>query len=365
MTRASASLDDGGRVAVFDSDFRAVLDRRFGQVDENVRPLVHATALAAERGALRAWLDTEVDRLDAAQLPHVLGQLRGDETHHGAVAELAALATLRDAAGLDVTLDPRLDDLTPDLLATDLATRDPVLVAEVCSRAVTAEVVAEQRRWNDLARAIARIRSTALLSVRAAGFARVGAPDAAEVKSIVDHLSKYLTHGSAHVGWTTTYLGLVFQVVGRTQGHALMVPVTAARTIDRDHVIDMIERKVHKYRRLVLARRLPFIVVLASEPRTGLGAPLVESVLAGTDSLVFEFDNATTGDMHARRHQLRRTDAKPLFDPALAAVGFVDVRDGADAVMTIWPIDGAPHPVPALPSGPRLRLRPATGASRR
>jgi hypothetical protein len=351
-------------VVVFEDAIRASIERRFGRADPSVWPPVVALALDAARAPLRAWLDDEVSRMAPERLSKVLGQLRGDGTAFSAVAELAAGALLRDVAGLAVTHEPDLDGQTPDFVAHDSTSGQPVLIAEVETRGTNEQVAADQRKWLELNKAVGTIGSPVVLI---AGISqRNGPPTHAEVASIVRHLKGCLPPGGRPVGWLTSAAGITFQVAHVTDSpKARLLPVSVFPIVDRDHVVNGINDKVGKYRSVANSRGLPLLVVLAAGPRSGLNATFVNDVLAGGDTMVVTINPAGTGIGQSRQHTLRQTDAPPLFDAALSAVGFIDVRDGYDAQLTMWPIDGAPRPLPILPLSDRILLRPPTGTSRR
>lgn len=176
---------------VFDDQIREDIRRRYGEMHPTLQPRLVHTALDPAAGRLRGWLDAEVLRIDAGKARHVLGQLRGPDSHSAALAELATLSALRDGAGLEVVLDPHLGNQTPDLAALDPPSGRPVLVAEVWSRSITPEVRAEQRGWVDLARAVATIRAAVRLTATPVNPPRSGPPGPNERAEIVAHLRKY------------------------------------------------------------------------------------------------------------------------------------------------------------------------------
>ncbi|OIQ80317.1 hypothetical protein GALL_379350 [mine drainage metagenome] len=341
--------------AVFDPATCSEIRRRYGDLDEYARPAVFSAALEPSRFALRKWLDHEVGRLDADGRAHVLNRLRGADSHSAALAELTGLALLRDAGGFTVALDPELDGLTPDLLAYDAVSNAPVLIAEVWTRSVSIDVVKAQRGWTALRKAVAKIRVPALLSVSVSDLDRSDPPGKIERDRIVDHLRTHLPR-CLETGWMTTCHGLTFEVVGRTQQSVRLLPVSTSRSIDRDHVVDAIETKVSRYRKLAERLALPLLVLLATEPRTGLDAAVVGDVLAGKNMVVVNFDRSTVGSMKTRNLTLRKTNAPPVFSQALSAVGFIDVHDGHDAELTIWPIVGSRRQLPAFADDPRVRV---------
>jgi len=342
---------------VFDEGVRTSIQRRYGRLNEHVRPALHAAAVDPARSLFRAWLDNEVGRLEEAVRPGVLSRLRSEDGHFAALAEVASLALLRDAAGFTVALDPPIDGLTPDLLARHAASGEPALLAEVWSRAVPADAVKAERGWETLSRAVAKIEMPVRLMAIELDPERSRPPQKFECDRIVDHLRRRLAQGVPTVGWTTKTHGITFGVVERTARKASLVQVTESRSVDRSHVVEAIEEKVTRYRRAAERLDVPLLVILAAEPRSGLNAPFVEDVLAGKHVMAINFDARTVGPMTPRRQTLLRAHTPPAFDSSLSAVGFLDVRDGHDAEITVWPIADALRKLPPHKPSARIHLK--------
>ena len=86
--------------------------------------------------------------------------------------------------------------------------------------------------------------------------------------------------------------------------------------------------------------------MLSADEATGLNAGLLEDILAGKNSTVMNIPINGVGAFEFGPIELRPTDSPPTFDPALSAVAWLEINDGADANLgVIWPHPAAARPV--------------------
>jgi len=251
MSTGTAAAGGQELTTVFDPGTCADIRRRYGSLAAHVRPGVFSAALDPSKSTFRDWLDREVGELDEVGRAHVLGRLRSEGGHSAALAELVGRAVLRDGAGFAVTLDPELDGLTPDQLASNPSSGEPVLIAEVWSRSVPTDVVkapaqlgraGSSDRKDPRASAPIRQRQRNWV-VRSAGEGRVRTDRQSPSKAPTARREPGGLAG--HV-----CQGLNFEIAGTNARTARLLPVTASRSIDRDHVIDAIEAKLGRYRQV-------------------------------------------------------------------------------------------------------------------
>jgi hypothetical protein len=196
-----------------------------------------------------------------------------------------------------------------------------------------------------LARKVSTIRMPALLAVDGDTRSIDEPPSGAEVSRIIRTLDTWLRSGAFRTHQTTRSSGFRFHVAGTSEGAcATLVPVLPHTQTDSKHVWDIVNEKASRYRRLVVERDLPLVVVLSAEQRAGLDRQTVEAALRGQNQLSMTFTVGTFGEMEMRPTEMRQTDARPVFDPCLSAVGWLE-RPGADAHLTLWPMPTADRPI--------------------
>jgi hypothetical protein len=111
--------------------------------------------------------------------------------------------------------------------------------------------------------------------------------------------------------------------------------------------VEAIERKVARYRRLATKHDLPFVVVLCADEGTGLTREHVDHVLAGKNLITMTIPLYGIGQFDSGPIEIRQSEAPPVFDPALSAVAWLDVKDWAHAQLSLWPMATAVRPVAA------------------
>jgi hypothetical protein len=151
---------------------------------------------------------------------------------------------------------------------------------------------------------------------------------------------------SRRVGESYRCEELIFRIVRTTTtGYAELLPIREAAAVNRKDVVEAIERKVRKYRRLADRHDMPFIVVLSADEGTGLSADYVDSILKGNNTVTMNIPIDAVGPIDSGLIELRMTDAPPKLDPALSAIAWLDVNNGADARLVAWDLATADRPV--------------------
>lgn len=120
----------------------------------------------------------------------------------------------------------------------------------------------------------------------------------------------------------------------------LLSPATPS-AVSSDDVIDNIRRKVRKYKKLATSEGAALVVVVASEPGTSLGRDLIARTLEGKSVMSLAIDPYGSATTNGRPVKLRQTESSPTFDPALSAVGWVEVLGAPKPHLTLWPMENA------------------------
>lgn len=327
---------------------RDAIQRRFAAVPEYARPPLWLVATHPSQATLRRWLDDELGQLDPGLRDDFIGRLRDARGHGDAVAELAAGFVLRQPGYL-IEFGPKLEGLTPDLLVTD--PHGNRLIVEVWRRGLSQHSVARNAAWAELTRHLRRIRRPLAVAISGDFRVVVEPPDAPARQRIMTDVRRWLSSDMPAESFATE--GFVLRIVGTsTTGRLELLPVTDSSTADRRDVVEAIERKVKRYRRIAQRLDLPLLVVLGTEPGTGMSAELVGNILAGRNAVAITLPVHGVGAFDSGEIKMRLTDAPPVFDSALSAVAWLEVNDGAHAQLTeVWPIRTAARPVQPMSPG--------------
>jgi hypothetical protein len=76
----------------------------------------------------------------------------------------------------------------------------------------------------------------------------------------------------------------------------------------------------------------------------------VDHVLSGKNPITMTIPIYGVGQFDSGPIEIRRTDAPPVFDPALSAVAWLDVHDGGDAQLALRELASAARPVRIISS---------------
>jgi hypothetical protein len=319
------------------------IERRFADVPAFARPTLWEHATLPQHAALRSWLECELDRLPEPVRATFVSRLTREERYTGALAELATGYVLRQP-GYTVKFETKLEGLTPDVLVTDPTGRR--LIVEVWRRGLADDTTAQNSRWMELARRLRRIRIPVTLAVDSLVPDLVEPPDAAARTTIERALREWLASGIGAAP-VLEVEGLRFIPVGPApEGRTELVPIRTGSAANRKLVLAAIDNKVKRYRRLVAQLGLPFVVVLSADRESGLDRGLVDSVLAGKNSVSISIPVFGVGAVEAGTVTLLPDETPPSSDPALSGIAWLDVKDGVHAVLSgFWPLPTATWPV--------------------
>ncbi len=338
---------------VFDDQFRERLAARYGGRPDWEWPDLAFVALSDERQRLRDWIDTEVVAIPDPGRAKLLSHLRGDKTFETALNELAVASLFRHA-GVGLLYEPDLDGLTPDLFAPASGDR-PAMIIEVWTREPLRESRGSRRAWAELVERISAIPVPVGLTVEGVGGAPAAPPTSGDAKSIASELRRWLL-GSVRTDADAIVVGnLRFRVVMSVPGlRTRLAPPLPAAQVDSEVVLGAIRRKVRRYRDLARRAAANLVVVLASHPASPLTLDMLRSAVEGEQSFAFSFSPFASGLVGDWSGQLQQERRRPLFDPMLSAVGFVDAGRG-DPSLALIRVPGADLPLPA-PRSPHITV---------
>jgi hypothetical protein len=336
---------------VFTEELREQYLRDYGSHLPANRPECFALATAEDRQAQRQWVNAALRLLPEPGRSSIFGHLLNSRRFLQSYHELAVGDILMDA-GYQVEYEPDLGGFTPDLVA-----RNPDgtvrAIFEVANRLLPKKVDAEARGWEHVRSRILRIPIPWLIQVsREDG--STAAPDVNAEKWIAHELQRCLSASDLTVGDSFQGERCFWTVVQQLPGtHADLVIPRREVWANSDKEVAPITQKVNTYAPLVTKLGVPFIVVVAADPRHSIGLATIRSAMEGKLTLTVNLNPFHVGPSSSGPIKWHRTDQIRKWDPALSAVAWLDA--GIDHPGTLTILDHQfRHLSAGLPIGNRI-----------
>ena len=319
---------------MFDEDLRQRLLEGYANLPKSRRPEHWLIATAPERTQQRAWLNRTLGALAEDERRKVWSRFEDSNHFLQTYHELSVMAILQES-GLQPRYEREIDGLTPDLVVFGNEGR-PVLIIEVANRMRSSAVAADDRGWRFLSDRVSGIDRPLVVMVRPQG-GHIGSPDDGAGKRIERRLRDWLQE-EISLGEMLESQGYWFQITGHTPGtNAQLVHPQAGGWVNSDHdVVDVIRGKVKKYSGLANSCDVPFVVVLAADPRVPIDVDTVRAAMSGQLRTSVNLDplvRSTTSPsikMHMK-------DEPTRWGPALSAVGWLRAGTDDPGTLTLMP----------------------------
>lgn len=118
-----------------------------------------------------------------------------------------------------------------------------------------------------------------------------------------------------------------------------------------DKVLDNLRVKANKYKYLANRLDLPLVIVVAGERNAAMDIGMLQNALNGVSSMSMTVDPfATPGQVVLTRIKTWTTSDPARFDPALTAVGWVQVGDADPGTLTLIGVPSAARSLPDITS---------------
>ena len=272
------------------------------------------------------------------------------------------VAAILQSAGLCPEYEVDINGSTPDWLVTDLA---PMIV-EVWTRQIPEEVRSRDRRWNILRERLASIPVAVWLHVLKTPGEIGSPPDSLQVKQIEQGLKHWLlsTANPPLPGSVVEIGDFTFRLGGPAPGARTLIHTpTAGAVVTTDTVLTNLYSKVRRYRYLANKLDLPLLVVVAGEKNSAMDIRMVQNALNGVGSMSMTVDPlATPGQAVRMRIKKWTTNVPARFDPALTAVGWVQIGETDPGTLTLIDVPSAARSLPEITS-PLIKIGPSIAGS--
>lgn len=334
---------------IFDPATVLRLRNQFQKWPEDIRPAILDVAVSSELDNLRNWIEDQFANFSIDMQRNYVTRLRDPLHFVQALSEIACSNALK-RAGYQTEMEPKLAGLTPDLVARNDSGH--AFIGEVWTRSIPKETTSHRRAWSSLSQQVGKVKTGLYLIITTSDPEQtLQTPNQAILNQIRDEVTEWLDTPNINVGDHFQTRGFRFWAAGYSGSeYAHLVPVTPHVTVDRQHIIDKITSKVNRYRHISNELALPILIIISAATGTGLSHEFLRTVLSGGNPLTFSFSIGTIGQMQSRPVTLLPSNDPPPFDSALSGVAWLDVNEGHDSKLTIWPSINAKFPFPALKS---------------
>lgn len=336
-----------GRPRRFGPDFVEAHRERYGKRPPQDRQLTYEIAVLDTYAPWRQWLDDQLALLPEPTSDALARKVWLDEHFWPVNIELATGAVIR-ATGLRAEYELAWDGLSPDWTVTsDVGT--PLAFVEVHTDMPASETFGHMRAWHGLVERIKEIPVPVLLQL--ASNEPVTPPDPRTAKKIAQDLKMDLM--SDRMSNTFRSQGYTFlvmhdprnQVVSALGMHACFDPPSSrAGSVTAERLMEGIDEKVRKYKRLAAQYRLPLIVAVGAHRFTGVTLEQLDDRLTGLPApkITFQFN---AGDPHIGTQTVNMGPIAPWPWPD-ALSGLLWVENQLPFRLTSRPNPTARRPIP-------------------
>jgi hypothetical protein len=310
---------------VFAPEWVAEQVRKYGNRPDHARPTLYAFWTSDEDRPRREIIERWVDLLPPASRQRLIPRLRTPEQFEQACNELAVGDSLR-RIGHAVEYEVEIDGLTPDWVVHPRGA-GPAFILEVLSSRPPEERERHDEGWDVLRRRLESLPSNAFLYIQppfyAGGDKPVAPPSGTRQKQIARYVEQWLGSGPVP-GEGYEIDGIVIRFVGRNPDRAGVACGLACLPywVDGNPLRDAVKEKAEKYRKVSESARLPLVVCVIPDFRSGRGLDELQKAVLG------ELRCRWTQGPQGRPLEEHYRDNDGLFSkyPSLSAVTLGEVR---------------------------------------
>jgi hypothetical protein len=269
---------------VFTPDWIAEQKRKYGQSPEHARPRLYYFWTSSETEGLRNLIEQWVDFLSPKNRQRVIPRLRATEQLRQTCNELAVGDSLR-RMGHAVEYEVELQGLTPDWVVCVAGTGSKFIL-EVVSSKPPQERERCDDGWDILRRRLEGLSGNAHLCIQPpfniGDDEPVAPPSEQRQKQIVRNVREWLESAppdGAEVAIDGVVIGLVCRIPNLD--HVTCGTGCMPFCVDAAPLKESVKDKAKKYREIVRALQLPFVVCVIPDFSTGRGLDDLQSAVLG------------------------------------------------------------------------------------
>ena len=295
---------------VFTENWKSELESRYRNHKRYTKPFIYFVATENEFQSIREQLEEWVSALpEDLRKERAIKNLRSEESFRQTYHELAVGALLKNS-GLKTEYDKEFNGKTPDwFISSNDGSQD--FIVEVFTENISQSAASWDTRLSDLQGRLSDLPFDFALCVDVPFDWNPVILDSRRSKTIAEGVRAWLANNNPSVGEELHLDEFSFEVILRDRGCSKVKLMGFARPfwVNPRPLKENIAEKVHKYKVLVTANRIPFVVAVVMEFRTGYGADDLENILFGQDGL-FKNESLLSGVILASRSNTNKWEMK-------------------------------------------------------
>jgi hypothetical protein len=312
---------------VFTPEWIQMVEKRYGHRPRSLKSLPYLIATDRQFYPLFQQIEKWVAALPEAGREKMTPNLRSTDNFWHTCHELIVGSFLKEL-GLQVEFEKQFGKQTPDWF---VVSKDGLhsFIVEVFTANVSESAEFENIQLDELTRRLGEIPLDFALRISCLENSAVRQLDSNRSKKIAEAVRKWLQANKRLSESSFSLDGFAFEIIQRNRGYATLQYATPAKPIYAawTPLREKIERKVHKYRNLVLGNKIPLVVAVAPG--------------SGTDYSIFEMKNILLGGVF---NESPAKDGLFAREPLLSGGIFIE-RKG----MAQWKIHHYPNPKATFP----------------
>jgi hypothetical protein len=307
---------------VFTNEWIQTVEKRYGQRPRSLKSWPFLIATDHEFSSIRQQIENWVASLPETAQIKMVPNLRSTDNFWHTYHELIVGIFLKNL-GLQVEFENKFGEQTPDWFVRS-KNGSQSLIVEVFTVNISESQSSEEKQLAELTRRLAEIPLDFFIKISCKDNSAIKQLDAKRCKTIAEAVRNWLQTYNWQSEPSFAFDGFVFEMIHRDCGYPTLQYACPVKLINAawTPLREKIEEKIHKYKNLVTANKIPLVVAVA---------PGLES-----DYTDFEMRNVLLGGVFV---ESPTSDGLFAKEPLLSAALFIK-RTG----MAEWKI----HPYPNL-----------------
>ena len=330
---------------VFTEIWLQELVNRYRNHKRHTKPFVYFVATEDEFQATREQVEEWVAILPEHLQKKAIANLRAEANFQQTYHELVVGSLFRNL-GLLTEYEKAFNGQTPDWFVSS-SDGSQHFVVEVVTENISQSVASWDARISNLQGRLSELQFDFALGVHVPFDLNVASLDSRHCKSITERVKQWLANDNPSIGNEKEIDGFSFEVAFRDRGysHVLLIGFARPFSVNPQPLKENIEEKVRKYQALATSNKIPFMVAVVMEFRTGYDAEELENVLFGQEVVDVAFDKTTNQIINQATR--RRNDGLFKDRPLLSGVILARRPNMGKWEIKSYLNPNAQHPLPA------------------
>ena len=334
---------------VFTESWLFELAQRYRNHKRYTKPFVYFVATEDEfypiREEIEKWVAILPEHLQKKAIANLQAEKSFQQTYHELV-----IGSLLRALGLQTEYEKVFSEQTPDWYVS-MYDRSQCFIVEVFTENISQSAKSRDSRLFDLHGRISELPFDIALNLHVPFDWNAVSLDSRRSKIITDRLEKWLADGNPQIGDELPLEEFSFEVFCRDRGYShvlLNLPPRHFWVIPQP-LSENIQAKIRKYKDLITLNKIPFVVAVLAEFRTGYDTAELENVLFGQE--IFDLASDSTTKQVTKQAARRKNNGLFMEKPLLSGVIWAGRPNMGKWAMKSYLNPSARNPLPAIVFG--------------